>query len=44
MAIGPILETERLILRPPTTEDLPAWNAFHSDPEVMKHLGGCAGA
>jgi len=43
MAIGPILETERLILRPPTTEDLPAWNAFHSDPEVMKHLGGVQG-
>ena len=43
MAIGPTIETERLILRPPLAEDLPAWNAFHADEEVMRHLGGVQG-
>lgn len=38
--LGPTLETERLVLRPPMAEDLPAWTAFHADPEVMKFLGG----
>ena len=41
--IGPTLETDRLILRPPAREDLPAWNAFHADPVVMEHLGGVQG-
>lgn len=41
--IGPTLETNRLILRPPRREDLPAWNEFHTDPVVMEHLGGVQG-
>ena len=34
------LETERLILRPPTPEDFEGWAAFASDADVMRHLGG----
>jgi RimJ/RimL family protein N-acetyltransferase len=37
---GPILETERLILRPTEAQDLAAWTAFGADEVVMKHLGG----
>ena len=40
IGIGPTLETERLILRPPGTEDLDAWAAFAADPEVTRFLGG----
>jgi len=36
----PILETERLILRPPRLEDLDPWCAFMADPEVGRFLGG----
>lgn len=43
MAIGPTLETERLILRPPMAEDFEPWCALHADEEVMKHLGGTQG-
>ena len=43
MAIGPTIETERLLLRPPRAEDIPAWNAFHADEDVMRHLGGVQG-
>ena len=43
MAIGPTIETERLILRPPRTEDFDSWCAFHADEEVMRHLGGVQG-
>ena len=32
--------TDRLLLRPYREEDLPAWAAINSDPEVMKYLGG----
>ena len=38
--LGPVLETERLILRPPAEEDMEAFAAFHADAETMKHLGG----
>ena len=38
--IGPTLSTERLILRPPSREDWPAWAAFMADPQAMRHLGG----
>lgn len=38
--LGPTLETEHLILRPPAAEDLDAWAAFVADPEVSRHLGG----
>ncbi len=37
---GPILVTERLILRPPGAQDLDGWFKFHSDPKTMEHLGG----
>ena len=40
MAIGPSIETDRLILRPPRAEDFDSWVAFHADAEVMAHLGG----
>jgi RimJ/RimL family protein N-acetyltransferase len=36
----PILETDRLRLRPPLEEDFEAWAASCADPEVMRHLGG----
>jgi RimJ/RimL family protein N-acetyltransferase len=32
------LETARLVLRPPTAEDLDPFLEIHSDPEVMRHL------
>lgn len=38
--LGPTLETPRLILRPPVTEDFPAFCRFQSDEKVMTHLGG----
>jgi len=37
---GPILFTERLILRPMTAEDFEGWAAFHADAETMRFLGG----
>jgi RimJ/RimL family protein N-acetyltransferase len=38
--IGPTLETERLILRPPGAEDFEPWVAFGADPEVARFIGG----
>lgn len=38
--IGPTLETERLILRPPTREDFEPWCAFMADEEAARHIGG----
>jgi RimJ/RimL family protein N-acetyltransferase len=40
MSSGPFLMTERLILRPPSAEDMDGWAAFHSDAETMRFLGG----
>ena len=40
---GPILETPRLILRPPQAEDFEPWAAFHADEEAMRHIGGVQG-
>lgn len=40
MTIGPTLETDRLILRPPAAEDFEGWAAFSADEETMRHLGG----
>ena len=37
---GPILFTERLILRPLSGEDFEPWCAFHADAVTMRHLGG----
>lgn len=38
--LGPTLETERLVLRPPVAEDFAGFCAFHADAEAMKYLGG----
>ncbi len=36
----PIMETERLILRPYYREDVATYAAISADPEVMRYLGG----
>ena len=38
--LGPTLETERLILRPPAAEDLDGWAAFMADEEAARFIGG----
>ena len=38
--LGPTLETQRLILRPPVREDFDALCAFHADEVTVEHLGG----
>ncbi|HYH94457.1 GNAT family N-acetyltransferase [Hyalangium sp.] len=38
--LGPTLETERLLLRPPAAEDFEAWAAFAADERVAQALGG----
>lgn len=38
--LGPTLETERLILRPPRLEDFDAWAAFMDDGEHVRYVGG----
>ncbi len=40
MINGPILVTQRLILRPPGPEDFEAWATFCADEETMRYLGG----
>ncbi len=40
MITGPILFTERLLLRPMIAQDFEAWADFHADPETMHFLGG----
>lgn len=40
--MGPTLETERLILRPPIQADFDAWAAFSADAEAMRFIGGTA--
>ncbi|MGB5076281.1 MAG: GNAT family N-acetyltransferase [Sphingorhabdus sp.] len=40
MSNGPYLITERLILRPPSSEDLAGWAAFCADEDSMRFLGG----
>ena len=37
---GPILVTERLILRPPQAQDLDGWAKFQADAETMRYIGG----
>jgi len=37
---SPVIETERLILRPPAAEDYEPWLAFLADAEVQHFLGG----
>jgi RimJ/RimL family protein N-acetyltransferase len=43
LSIGPTLETERLILRPPAQDDLPAFAAMMSDQEHVRFIGGAVG-
>ncbi|HEX4351583.1 MAG TPA: GNAT family N-acetyltransferase [Polyangiales bacterium] len=38
--LGPTLETERLILRPPNESDFDAFADFSADPVAMRFLGG----
>lgn len=35
----PVIETERLVLREPRTDDLEAILALHQDPDVMRYMG-----
>lgn len=35
----PSIVTERLVLRPWTVDDLGAWRALHTDPEVVRFIG-----
>lgn len=42
-SLGPTLETERLILRPPAREDLDPWTAFMADDEAARFIGGVMG-
>jgi RimJ/RimL family protein N-acetyltransferase len=35
-----VINTERLVLRPPVAEDFEGWAAFSSDPKTMLYLGG----
>lgn len=39
-APGPVIETERLILRPPVLADFEPWCEMMSDPETAKFIGG----
>src|SRR3954452_24828303 len=38
--LGPTLETERLILRPPQAEDLDGWAELMGDEEAARFIGG----
>ena len=38
--LGPTLETERLILRPPVEADLDGWAELMGDPESARFIGG----
>ena len=39
-AVGPVIETERLILRPAAREDLDGWAELMADPEASRFIGG----
>jgi len=38
--LGPTLETDRLVLRPPCAEDFDPWATMMADPEATRFLGG----
>ena len=38
--LGPVLETERLILRPPVQADLDGWAEFMADARSARFVGG----
>ncbi|KTC84239.1 MULTISPECIES: GNAT family N-acetyltransferase [Legionella] len=35
-----LIETKRLLIKIPILDDLDNWNSLHSDPEVMRFMGG----
>lgn len=37
---GPVIQTDRLTLRPPLAEDFDAWASFAADEQVMRFMGG----
>jgi RimJ/RimL family protein N-acetyltransferase len=43
MPDGPVLETERLLLRLPRAEDLEPWVAFAADETAARYIGGAQG-
>lgn len=43
MINGPVLVTERLILRPPGADDLDGWAAMAAEADTMEYIGGVAG-
>jgi RimJ/RimL family protein N-acetyltransferase len=40
MALGPTLETERLILRVPQAQDFDGYAELNADEEAMRFIGG----
>jgi RimJ/RimL family protein N-acetyltransferase len=38
--LGPALETERLLLRPPAVEDFEAWASLMADVQHVRYIGG----
>jgi RimJ/RimL family protein N-acetyltransferase len=40
MQLGPTLETDRLVLRPPCAGDFGPWAALLPDPVAARHIGG----
>jgi len=40
MSLGPTIETDRLLLRPPSAEDFDSFCAFFADPEATRFIGG----
>lgn len=38
--IGPTLETDRLILRPPAKQDFEPWARLLADPDAARFIGG----
>jgi RimJ/RimL family protein N-acetyltransferase len=40
MSNGPFLMTERLVLRPPSADDMDGWAKFAADPDTNRFLGG----
>ena len=40
MLEGPVIETDRLILRPPAAQDFDGWAHMHEDGDAMKFIGG----
>ncbi|MFZ1990387.1 MAG: GNAT family N-acetyltransferase [Alphaproteobacteria bacterium] len=43
LQLGPTLETERLVLRPPSAEDLSAFTAMMADESCARYMGGVMG-